>query len=346
MITSPRSNESMSDGMSRRGFLRVTAGVGAAVAGTAGAPLVWPVASARAAAGGAGFTGAVVGDSENLVAQLFTSLNEAQRAVIVKGYDDPLRLRVDANWRITKPIAEVLDADQQDLVKQVFTGLHSEEYAGKVLEQVNHDNVGHGGFSGCSIAIFGEPGGREKPFEFVFTGRHVTRRCDGNHTDGQAFAGPMFYGHAFESFNEKPTHPGNIYWYQAVRANELYQMLDGRQRQLALRDDPRAERSTKTVELRAAGEIPGLPWTELSADQKSHAMLILKDLLSPFRPADSAEALAVIEAGGLDKLRLSYFENMDLGDDGVWDVWELEGPQLVWHFRGSPHVHTWVRVRG
>jgi hypothetical protein len=71
-------------------------------------------------------------------------------------------------------------------------------------------------------------------FEFVLTGRHCTRRCDGDSNEGTAFGGPLFYGHAADGFNEKPNHKDNAYWYQAVRANEVYQMLDGKQRQSAL----------------------------------------------------------------------------------------------------------------
>lgn len=34
-------------------------------------------------------------------------------------------------------------------------------------------------------------------FEFVLTGRHCTRRCDGDSVEGAAFGGPLFYGHAW-----------------------------------------------------------------------------------------------------------------------------------------------------
>lgn len=54
------------------------------------------------------------------------------------------------------------------------------------------------------------------------------------HCIATAFGGPIFYGHAAEGFNEKPDHPGNVYWYQAKRANELFQALDGKQRKVAL----------------------------------------------------------------------------------------------------------------
>jgi hypothetical protein len=69
-------------------------------------------------------------------------------------------------------------------------------------------------------------------------------------------------------------------------------------------------------------------------------------LLLPFRKRDADEALSLIRGrGGIDSLAMSFYKNMDIGDDGVWDVWQLEGPSMVWYFRGSPHVHTWVNIR-
>ena len=50
---------------------------------------------------------------------------------------------------------------------------------------------------GSSVAIFGEPGSGK--FQFVLTGRHCTRRCDGDSVEGAAFGGPLFYGHAAKS---------------------------------------------------------------------------------------------------------------------------------------------------
>ena len=42
---------------------------------------------------------------------------------------------------------------------------------------------------------------------------------------------------------------------------------------------------------------------------------------------------------------MSFYKNLDVGGDGVWDVWQLESPTMIWYFRGSPHVHTWVNIR-
>src|SRR2546422_11175102 len=132
------------------------------------------------------------------------------------------------------------------MIREIFLGLHSPEYAKKVMDQVAHDS-GKGGFESSSVALFGEPGSGN--FEFVLTGRHCTRRCDGDSVEGAAFGGPIFYGHAAKGFNEPADHEGNAYWYQAKRANQVFQMLDGKQRQIALLDEPREEKGTATVKL-------------------------------------------------------------------------------------------------
>ena len=34
----------------------------------------------------------------------------------------------------------------------------------------------------------------------------------------------------------------------------------------------------------------------------------------------------------------------DVLDDQIWDIWRLESPSLVCHFRGAPHVHAYINV--
>src|SRR2546421_3616761 len=122
------------------------------------------------------------------------------------------------------------------------------------MQQVKHAG-GKEGLGGISTAVWGDRGTAN--CDFVLAGRHVTRRCDGDSVEGAAFGGPIFYGHAAKGFYEKADHPGNVYWYQAVRANEVFQMLDGKQREIALLAEPREEQSTATVKL--TGKISGLP---------------------------------------------------------------------------------------
>src|SRR2546425_8998000 len=319
--------------INRREFLK-TAMVGAAAVGVAPLPLL-----AAERAGKASKTRT----SETLVTTLYQNLNEEQRKAVCFPFDHPLRSKVDNNWNITdKKLAEFFTKDQQAMIREIFAGLHSPEYAEKVVQQVEHDG-GKEGFGGSSIALFGEPGTGK--FEFVLAGRHVTRRCDGDSVEGAAFGGPIFYGHAAKSFNEAADHPGNIYWYQAVRANEVFRMLDGKQRELALLDEPREEKGTDTVKLTGRTDLPGIPVAALSRDQKELVRKVMADVLAPFRKADADEALKLIEKNGFDSLHLSFYKHDDIGNDGVWDVWQVEGPAMLWYFRGAPHVHTWVHIR-
>jgi hypothetical protein len=282
--------------------------------------------------------------AETLVTQLYKTLNEKQRAEICFPFGHELQSKIDNAWYITKSKIEGMSKEQQELIREIFLGLHSEQYAKPVLEAVEHDN-GAKGFGDCSVALFGEPGTGK--FQFVFTGRHVTRRCDGDSVAGAAFGGPIFYGHqAGEKDAEPADHPGNAYWFQAKRANELFTALDGKQRETALKDRARPERKEQTVKLKGTTSgLEGIPIGELTRDQKELARKVMADLLAPFRKADAEESMKLIEKNGFDKLHMAFYKNHDVGDDKVWDVWQIEGPAMLWYFRGDPHVHTWVHVR-
>jgi hypothetical protein len=175
------------------------------------------------------------------------------------------------------------------------------------------------------------------------TGRHMTVRCDGNSTEHVAFGGPIFYGHAAESFNEKPNHPGNVFWPQAIAANRVYEMLDGKQREKALVSKLPREQSVAFQG--TGGTFPGIAISELSSDQKDLTKEVLGKLLEPYRATDREEASSMLEKqGGLDACSLAFYSDGDIGSDKVWDCWRLEGPSFVWYYRGSPHVHVWVNV--
>ncbi len=318
--------------LSRRSFLR-TAAVGALAA-----PAVWHgVGHASAAPTSAS-------RSETLASSLFQSLTEPQRKALCFPFTDPLRHKVDNNWHIVSPrIDQVLDKDQQALVRDLFLRLHREEYAERILKATEHDN-GERGLGACSIAMFGEPG--QGGFEFVLSGRHVTRRCDGDSVAGAAFGGPIFYGHSPLTDEEAADHPQNVYWYQARRANEVFQALDGKQRDVALRPKARRESGTSTVRLKGSkAGLEGIPCSALSRDQRELVQKVLADLLAPFRKEDADEAMKLVAAHGLDDLHLAFFKEDDIGNDGVWDIWQVESPNMIWYFRGSPHVHTWVNIK-
>lgn len=285
-------------------------------------------------------------EPETYVKKLYRTFTEKQRQEICFDWDHKdqrglLRTHVSNNWHITKPTisGDFYTREQQDLLEQIFHGFYNPEWHDRIHQQLKDDAGGYG--KAQNIAVFGEPGTGK--FELVMTGRHLTIRCDGDSTEHAAFGGPIFYGHAAQGFNEKPDHPGNVFWSQALKANKLYEMLDGAQRKQALIPKAPPERQ---VHFRKKGEpIPGLPGSELTSDQRAHLEEVLKVLIEPYREVDRKEAIACLKKqGGLDKCRISFYQSGDLGDDKVWDNWRLEGPAFVWHFRGSPHVHVWVNI--
>jgi hypothetical protein len=331
----------------RREFLTTASGavIGASVLGSVlPAGRVWAQAKAPEAA-----AAAAASSPESLVKVLYETLSPKQRESICFAWDHVeeerglLRTRVANNWDITDYYINDNDfytKDQQAIIRKVFEGIINADWHKRIDKQLEDDAGGYGEQN--SIAIFGEPGSDK--FEFVMTGRHMTIRCDGNSADHVAFGGPIFYGHAASDFNEGPTHPGNVFWPQAVAANKLYEMLDGKQREQALLREglPPEER----VNFRGPnGEFQGLPVSELSRDQKEHLQKVMAMLVEPYRQSDRDEVTQCLKTqGGLDACHLAYYAQNDIGNDGVWDIWRLEGPSFVWHYRGAPHVHVWVNV--
>jgi len=322
------------DLVSRRDFVKAV-GVATLAAAT---PMALGGRSALAAPAGPSPSAA----AESAVARFFASLKDSQRKILCFPFDDPLRSKVQNNWAIVKPTIGDLSGDQKALCREIFKNLCSEEGHERFQKQMDDD---YGGFESYHVAVFGEPG-TEKPFEWVLSGRHDTLRADGNSVDGAAFGGPIFYGHAADGhFNEDPKHTNNVWWYQGQQANKIFASLDDKQKSRALvaKAEPDAPRAVK-LKGDDLGEV-GLAVGDLDGQQKQMVQQLLKDLTSPFRAFEAEEVQECIrEAGGADKLRLTYFKEGDIGDDGVWDIWKLEGPAFSWYFHGEPHVHTWVNI--
>ena len=313
---------------SRRGFLKMAGGAAA----LSSVPAI----------------GAVNMTPESTVKVFYESLTPDQRRVMCYDWNYEsekyglVRSFVANNWRVSPAIinSDFYTADQRAMVRDIFEGLIAPEWHKRVDKQLEDDLGGFG--ERQAVAVFGTPG--NGPYEFVLSSRHMTLRCDGDSVDHLAFGGPIFYGHQGQSFREKPDHPGNVYWPQALAANLVYDMLDGKQREQALvKTDLPAENS---IAFRGKeGVFPGLPVSAMAEGQKAELQKVLYVLLEPFRKKDQAEALVCLrKQGGLDACSLAFYKQRDIGDDGIWDNWVLEGPSFVWNFRGSPHVHVWVNI--
>lgn len=273
--------------------------------------------------------------AETVVAEFHQSLTDGQRKEICRPFGDELRSRVSANWHVTKPqINDDFYSDsQRAMIEKIVRGVTSADGFKRLEEQMEYDD---GGLGAYSVAMFGEPGAGQ--FQWLLTGRHLTLRADGNTLEGRAFGGPIVYGHGEES-----SAADNLFYYQTKRVNEVFAALDKSQAEVALGDKPPAENQ---VRLQGAnGKFAGVAVSDLASDQKHLVREVLGTLLAPYRDEDSQEAMSIIDAnGGMESLRFAFYKSNDLGNDGIWDIWRIEGPSAVIHFRGAPHVHAYIHI--
>jgi hypothetical protein len=317
--------------VNRRDFIKVV-GAAAAAASVGGLDLLAPkTVAARGAKEKA----------EMMVKPLFDSLTAEQKKAVVLPWSNPKRIAVANNWFIVpEKIGPTFNNEQKEMIKQIFKSVTTEESWDKFQRQMKDDS---GGMDNYSVAIFEDA--ENKRLEWVMTGRHLTIRADGGAEANMVFGGPIFYGHAVEG-TEKPDHPGNVWWHQARLANEVYTALDGKQQTKALITDGSPPDAYDAIRIKGPnGEFEGIAVGELSKDQKALVEKVLKSLMEPYRKSDVEEVMQSLKAnGGLDKIHIQFFKQDDLGSDGIWDRWRLQGPSFVWYFRGSPHVHTWINV--
>jgi hypothetical protein len=272
--------------------------------------------------------------AETVVAQFYKTLTDEQKKVVAFPFEHELRQRINANWHITKPTIgdKFYSKEQQGLIHEIIRKVTSEDGYERLVKQTEYDD---GGIDAYSCAIFGEPGSGK--FQWEMTGRHLTLRADGDSVDKAAFGGPITYGHGEETAKD------NLYYYQTKKVNEVFGALDPKQAERALIKVAPQESAVKIQGEK--GTFPGLSIGELSSDQKGLVEATLKVLLSPYRQEDADEVMTILKSsGGLDKLHLAFYQQGDLQSDKVWDIWRVEGPSFVWHFRGAPHVHAYINI--
>ena len=269
--------------------------------------------------------------AESIVQTLHDSLTESQKSVVLLPWSDSSRSRISANWKVTEPGigSDFYSNEQRHLIDQILRSVTSPDGYERLLRQMKDD---WGGIGRYAMAIFQDP--HSDKFLWEMTGRHLTLRADGNSVSDAAFGGPIVYGHG--AGDSVAGLPGNVYYYQLEKANQVFQALDGKQRQKALL--PKAPPEAEVP-------IQGHGASELSPDQRKLVEETMQVLLAPFREEDVKETMSLLKAGGgLDQLHLAFYQSANLGDDQEWEIWRLEAPTLVWHFRGSPHVHTYVNI--
>ena len=232
---------------------------------------------------------------DSLPMQFYKSLTEEQRAKICLPVNHAKRQFVSNWWYICpdQRLHTFYTKEQQDLVRQIFESLHSPEHREKMNWQVQKDLMG-AIKNTPSVGFFGTP--TDKDFEFIYTGHHVTRRCNAHTDQGLGFGGaPIFYGNFAKAFRESKDHEGNPFWYQGLIFNEFVSALDGKQQEkILVGREPRDESPAEVIQKRKT-DLPGLSCADLSKDQQAKLLVTMRRMLACFRTDDVAATIKNIE---------------------------------------------------
>jgi hypothetical protein len=328
--------EPLATGVGRRDFIRTMSAGAAALAGVGaiGLPRLGRADEVATKA---------AKPSEALVKELYASLSADQKKTVVLPWNHgadkgiPTRLKMYNSAINDNIINDEYTKPQQELVQRILRSICSDEEGYRRITR-NGTFDSSGSLEGCGAHIFGNPD--EGQYAWVFTGHHLTVRCDGNSEPGTAFGGPMYYGHSPNGYSDK-----NVFNFQTKAVLSVFDALDEKQRKAAIVPGSPGEQAGSLKFKLPPEKNPGLAHTELSSDQKQLVEKVMREVLSPYRKEDADEVMQIVKAnGGMDKIHLAFYEDSKMADGQRWHFWRLEGPGFVWNYRVLPHVHTFVYI--
>jgi hypothetical protein len=280
--------------------------------------------------------------AEALVFELYKAMDDDTKKKIVRPWDHggktPSRLKTGNAAVDGLTINKSYQKKQIELLDKIFRAIGNGEEGYKQLSRDGRFDGSHD-FEGLSAIIYGEPA-EGKKFSLVFTGHHLTVRCDGNSEEATAFGGPLYYGHSPSGYAT-----GNVFVRQTKAATELLGALDGEAKKTAVQKGKWVDEHGGVKVPKKDTKNPGLCFADMTKDQKALTEKLMKELISPYRKEDGDEVMELIKAtGGMEKLSMAFYLEGGENNERPWTYWRLEGPGFVWSFRALPHIHTFVHV--
>jgi hypothetical protein len=318
--------------MNRRQLLKAGAGIAAvaAVGATARYAVLAPTQR---------HTGA---STDELAVEIQDGLSEPARTRACFAWDHPLRqvhnrglwcggVSVNAatlSWNARRALTDLLHAHLSEAGAERLLSQFPSRYAG-----VNYQY----------LLLFGDP--RSGPWQMLLSGIHLNLRIAGRLRDGAAFGGPQVYGD--QRGNGRAGLPGNVFRYQMQAAHELIGTLTPAQR--AATRITLAPPQTCIAVQGKAGRFDGPPVGDLPLKSRQLAQAVVAGILENYGEVDAAYAKDCLDRnGGVDALHFADYDVDFQGGrhagDSPSQVFRLEGPAAVFHFRGEPHLHAFVNV--
>ena len=283
--------------------------------------------------------------AEQLVFELFATMEGDQKKKLVLPWDykagnQPLPARLmTANAPVGKSVIGLeYNKKQVELLDKIFRSIANGEEGYKHLSR-NKTFDASGDFESIGALIYGEPA-EGKKFSLVFSGHHITVRCDGNSEEKTAFGGPLYYGHSPSGYAKN-----NVFYHQTEAANAVFESLNADQKKASVLEDRPWQDGVGSVKLpKKTDKKAGTAFADMTKEQKALVERTMKVLISPYRKEDGDEVMEIVKAnGGMEQMSLAYYKDKETGKE-PWSFWRLEGPGFVWSYRALPHIHTFVNI--
>ncbi len=318
--------------MNRRHILKAAAGLGVLASGAALGryALVAPPTSAQ------------LDSVDALAVRIYEALPQDIRERACVSYDHPLRQCHNRGLGMggVNVTALHLDWDTRCAISDL---LHAGLSPVGRLRVPYQDATRWAGVNFMQLLICGDP--RKPPYQIVLSGIHLNLRLGDARAEGIAFGGPQVYGD--QRGDEVAGLPGNAYRYQWQRAHRFVTTLTSAERTAV-----RVARAPAQVNIGLQGRngrFDGLAIGELSASKRALAHDLVAGILDTYAEQDAAYAWQCLARnGGVDALRFADYEEDFHGSRRAGhepsQIFRLEGPSAVFHFRGEPHVHAFINV--
>ncbi len=293
--------------------------------------------------------------------QLFTtfeqSLTPTQRALTFLSHDHPTRqITLTEAVHKTPHIGTLYNSQQANLIRQMYNRMLSAQGRNWMRNTINLE----GRFSGSILKIYSSDLTRPslENSQLVINGGHYMLRSEDISGSGYALGGPVSYGQQIG--NNRYKVEGNAYKAHGDAMHLFHQSLDHNERQMAYQTTAPTE---LLLQIQGHGaQISGVKIADISDRAKEVAREMLGTLFSGFTTTQQNEAWSAIDDnGGIDSLHVAMYTDFAFYQDGArysdlnqqqrqargipyCQVWRIEGPASVIHFKGFPHVHAYMNI--
>lgn len=293
------------------------------------------------------------------LALLDNSMSELQRSHTVLPWLHPTRQLTNTVAIHRGPhIGTLFNGNQIALIRHLYNLNLSQQG----VDWFRNTTAFEGKFEGSVFKIFTDAKAgslsNTNALQTMINGGHYMLRDQAVVNDAYAFGGPISYGQQIG--NGRYQVKGNAFKAHGDAVHELHRGLSASERSQAYETSPPVELVTQIQG--SDGQFDGLRIGSASIATQELFKQALDVIFSAYPDAQKLEAFSAIEQnGGLESMHLSLYSDFSFYPDGqkysslnskeqsqaavpYTQVWRIEGPASVIHFKGYPHVHAYINI--